>query len=246
MQTNLKNRIIFIAALILALAASRTAALIAEEKERLADINLILTAYGCIKNGKYDYGAYVVTKVSLLGNIDDISQIEGMRDLLDTQEEFITASYYSHANVIEEVREILETELPPGKIGGLRLASMWMKKSAEDRNNQGKYKTAITIIKERSKLSDSEIKNYFDKAIEHEGNRIAEGNLGARYPQKSIHDELTAPIVIYYREPNKKNEDNLIRAGALLFAENKTKADGFIHTLVRLNDGFAVKIKCNS
>lgn len=240
MQIYMKRIMIFTAALILAVGMH--CIISAREEERLADMNKILTAYGCVKNGKFIFGAYVVTKVSLVGNIDDISQIEGMKDLLDTPEEFITASYYSHANVIKEVHEILQKELPPGKIGGLRLASMWLKKSAEERENHEKYTTAINIIKEKSGISDREINSYFNKAIENEINKIADENLGAQYPQKFIYAEIAAPVVNYYREPSKKNEDDLIRAGIKLFDENKSKADGFINTLIKLNDKFAIMI----
>jgi hypothetical protein len=119
---------------------------------------------------------------------------------------------------------------------------MWLKKSAEERENHEKYTTAINIIKEKSGISDREINSYFNKAIENEINKIADENLGAQYPQKFIYAEIAAPVVNYYREPSKKNEDDLIRAGIKLFDENKSKADGFINTLIKLNDKFAIMI----
>lgn len=216
--------------------------LIAAEKERLPDINKILTAYKCLDNNKFNYGAYVVTKVSLLGDPDDISSIEGIKDLLDTQEEFITASFYYKMPVISEVSEIIEKELPQGKTGALRLASLWLKKSAEDRDNYGKYKIAINIIKNKSKLSDGEIKNYFNKAIENEIQKITTENLGAQYTQKIIYNEIITPVSMYYTEPSKRNEENLINAGVKLFNENRSKANGFVNTLIKLNNKFAEKI----
>ena len=240
MQTQLKGIMILTVALMLVTAVPGS--ITAKEEERIADIKKILTAYGCIKNGKYNYGAYVVTKVSLLGNIDDISQIEGMKELLDTSEEFITASYYSQVSVIKEMREIMQKELPPGKIGGLRLASMWLKKSAEDRDYHGKYTVVINIIKKKSELSDKNIRNYFNKAIENEIHKIAVDNIGALFTQKIIYNEICVPVITYYIHPNIENENNLINTGVKLFNENKSKADGFINTLIQLNDKFAIKI----
>ncbi|OHD65545.1 MAG: hypothetical protein A2176_03050 [Spirochaetes bacterium RBG_13_51_14] len=219
-----------------------TAPAAAHEAERLPDINKVLAAYGCIENGKYNYGAYVVTKASLLGDPDNISHIEGMKDLLDTPEEFITASYYRDLPVMSEMRIIIDTELPRGKIGALRLASMWLKKCAEDRDNYGKYMVAVNIIKEKSELSDKEFRSYFNKAIENKIHRIAMDNLGSLFPQKNIYNEIIVPVIAYYTIPNIENENNLVNAGVKLFNENKLKGDGFINTLIKLNDKFAIKI----
>jgi hypothetical protein len=231
-----------IMAIMILMTAPIPSSISAAEKERLPDMNKILTAYNCMEKKRYNYGAYVVTKVSLLGDTEDFSSIEGMKDLLDTPEEFITASFYDNVPVVNEAREIIENELPRGKIGALRLTSIWLKKSAENRENYGKYRIAITIIKKKSELSDGEIQNYYNKAMENEIKKIAMENTGALYTQKIIYNEIMLPVLKYYTEPDTRNEWNLINAGVKLFNDNRSKADGFINTLIKLNDTFAEKI----
>jgi hypothetical protein len=222
--------------------AGQSDVLVADEKERLPDMKKLLIAYNCMEKRKNNYGSYVDTKVSLRGDTDDITSIEGMKDLIDTPEEFITASFYNDIPVVKEARDIIQKELPQGKTGALRLASLWLKKNAEDENNYRKYRTAINIIKKKSDLSNREIKNYYDRAIENEIQKIAVETIGDMPAQKMISSEICTPIIHYYTEPGKINEENLVAAGAKLFNENRLKADGFINILIKLNDRFAEKI----
>jgi hypothetical protein len=212
------------------------------ETERLPDTNKILAAYGCIEKGKYNYGVYVVTKVSLLGDPDNISFTEGMKELLDTPEEFITASFYYNPPVMIEVREIIERELPRGKIGGLRLASLWLKKSAEDRDNSPKFAVAINIIRKKSGLTDAAIHEYFIRAMENEIMKSAAEIYGSRNNMEIIRTRICAPLLAYYAHPDATSEEDLINTGMLLFKEDRSIAEGYINTLIKLNDKFSIKI----
>ena len=219
-----------------------TISLNAHEQEILADINKLITAYGCIENGKYHLGSYVPTKVSLAGDIDDIEQIEGMKSLVGMPEESIMASYYSQQQVAIEVRSIIEKELPRGKTGALRLAAMWRKRMAEDRPGSGRYIVALAIIKEKSGLSNREIDAYYIHAMENEIRKITGEYFTSRYIENEMNSDLTLPLVAYYTNPSDGTEEQLVKAGIKLFNENKAKAEGFVNLLIKLNHQFAIKI----
>ncbi len=240
MHAQFKRIINYVVALMVVAAAPGI--LNAGEQERLADINKILTAYRCLEKGKYRLGAPVVTKVSLGDYSDGISQIEGKKDLLDTPEEFITAAYYSDLDVINEVKDVIRKELPPGKIGALRLGSMWLRKCAEERGNCEKYGVAIDIIKERSEISEQAIHDYFSKAMENEIKALAAANSSTQLPQKTIYNELCQPIITYYILPDNENENNLVNTGVKLFKASRLKAEGFTTTMIKLNEKFASRV----
>lgn len=214
----------------------------AEEEERLADISALLTVYRCMEKGTYHYGSPVVTKVSLGEFSDGISQIKGMKNLLDTPEEFITAAYYSYMDVMNEMKVVIQKELPPGRTGALRVASMWLKKCAENRGSCEKYGAAIDLIKEKSAVSEQSIHDYFGKAIENEVRKLAAAQCPAGMTQKGVYDEICRPIIAYYNLPDNATEKNLVIAGVKLFNENGRKAEVFSSVIFKLNANFAAVI----
>ena len=221
---------------------SKNALICAAGDERFADINKILTSYGCLENGQYTYGAYIVTKAKIFDSNYDISSIERLKDLLDTPEEFITVSYLKNLQVIEEVRGIIQSELPKDKIGALRLSSMWLKKKAEYPENAATYQKVVDIIKNDCGLNNGEIKNYFAKAVENEVLKQGNEYLGKWYSPKQLKEDICKPIIEYYIDPTQSNKDKIVTMGVQLIKENQNKGQGYIEVLIKLNDRLATNI----
>lgn len=232
-------RVIFIIGLMLLFKA---ALVYADGDERFADVGKILTAYGCIENGQYAYGAYIVTKAKIFDSNYDISSIERIKNLLDTPEEFITVSYLKNLQVIEEVKGILQNELPRDKSGALRLSSMWLKKKAEYPENTASYQKVVDIIKNDCGLNDSEIKIYFAKAVENEVLKQGNAYLGKWYLPKQLKEDICKPIIVYYIDPTQSNKDKIVTMGVQLIRENQHKGEGYIEILIKLNDRLATNI----
>jgi len=220
----------------------RDALVYAEGDERFADINKILTAYGCIENGQYNYGAYIVTKAKLFDSNYDITSIERIKNLLDTPEEFITVSYLKNLHVIEEVRGIINNELPRDKIGALRLSSMWLKKKAEYPENAASYQKVVDIIKNDCGRNDGEIKSYFAKAVENEVLKQGNAYLGKWCLPKQLKEDICKPIIEYYIDPTQLNKNKIVTMGVQLINENQNKGEGYIVVLIELNDRLATNI----
>jgi hypothetical protein len=221
---------------------SKNALICAAGDERFADVDKILTAYGCLENGQYNYGAHIVTKAKLFDSNYDITSIERINNLLDTPEEFITVSYLKNLQVIEEVRGIIQNELPRDKIGALRLSSMWLKKNAEYPENATSYQKVVDIIKNDCGLNDGEMKDYFAKAVENEVLKQGNAYLGKWYSPKQLKEDICKPIIEYYIDPTQSNKDKIVTMGVQLIKENQNKGQGYIEVLIKLNDRLATNI----
>ncbi len=215
----------------------------AAEDVRLPDITKLLTAYGCPEKGPIQYHPRVVVRGKFLFyDKNDISSIEEDKKFLDTPEEFITAAYLSDMKVIDEVQGIIQSELPEGKGGGLRLISMWRKKYAEYPGVTADYQKAVNLIKTKEKLLDTEIKDYFVHAIEHEILMHAQSSLGQWYSSAQLRSAVCQPIIEYYINPVSANKEKIITTGVALMNENKDRGEGYIEILAALNNKFASDI----
>lgn len=221
---------------------SKNALICAAGDERFADVDKILTAYGCLENGQYTYGSYIVTKAKIFDSNYDISSIERIKNLLDTPEEFITVSYLKNLQVIEEVRGIIQNELPRDKAGALRLSSMWLKKNAEYPENATSYQKVVDIIKNDCGLTDGEKKDYFAKAVENEVLKQGNAYLGKWYSPQQLKEDICKPIIEYYIDPTQSNKDKIVTMGVQLIKENQNKGQGYIEVLIKLNDRLATML----
>jgi hypothetical protein len=221
---------------------SKNALICAAGDERFADVDKILTAYGCLENGQYNYGAYIVTKAKLFDSNYDITSIERIKNLLDTPEEFITVSYLKNLQVIEEVRGIIQNELPRDKIGALRLSSMWLKKKAEYPENATSYQKVVYIIKNDCGLTDGEMKDYFAKAVENEVLKQGNAYLGKWYSPQQLKDDICKPIIEYYIDPTQSNKQQIVMMWLQVLNKNQYKGEGYIEVLIKSNDKLATTI----
>jgi hypothetical protein len=144
--------------------------------------------------------------------------------------------------VIEEVRGIIQNELPRDKIGALRLSSMWLKKNAEYPENATSYQKVVDIIKNDCGLTDGEKKDYFAKAVENEVLKHGNTYLGKWYSPKQLKDDICKPIIKYYIDPTQSNKDKIVTMGVQLIKENQNKGQGYIEVLIKLNDRLASSI----
>jgi hypothetical protein len=215
----------------------------AAEDARLPDILKILTAYGCLERENLRYQHQVVVRGKFLFyDENNIASVEEDKKVLDTPEEFITAAYLSDRKVIDEVQGIMQSELPKGKIGGVRLICLWLKKHAELPDSTDDYRQAVNLIKNKEQLFDAEIKDYFAQAIEKEILMHAQNFLGRWYAPAQLQNTVCKPIIDYYINPVAANRDKMITTGVVLMNENKDRGEGYIAILAALNNKFASNI----
>ena len=135
------------------------------EDPKFADTEAILGNYG-FKNG-FDASIIPTSPLAQLSIIamGKYGAIEG-EPLIDTAEEFITASYYSTIKVDAKAQAAIDKELPKGKAGALRLGAMWYLKYL---GSDG-CKTAIKLIMEESNVTRGEIISYYEAALKNKIN----------------------------------------------------------------------------
>jgi hypothetical protein len=212
----------------------------AAEDVRLPDITKILTAYGCPEKGSIQYQNRVVVRGKFLFyDENNISSVEEDKKFLDTPEEFITAAYLSDRKVIDEVQGIMQSELPKGKIGGLRLICLWLKKHAEFLDSIADYQNVVNLIKNKELLLDAGIKDYFAQAIEKEILAHAQNALGVWYSSEQLRNTVCKPIIDYYINPVAANKEKMITKGVALLNENIDRGEGYIAVLAALDSKFA-------
>lgn len=176
---------------------------------RLMNVNNILKNYG-FREGVYNSGDSANCKFNLLtqstyGKIEEGASI-------DTAEEFLTAAYYSPIKIEYKAQAVIDKELPKGKEGALKLTTMWLKKCAEEDACDGAQK-AIDIIKTKSGLNDTDIRNYFVAAIEKEALAQGKKYLGKYYSNDEL-KYVVKPLIEYYMNPTKANLEKLADAQA--------------------------------
>jgi len=81
---------------------------------------------------------------------------------------------------------------------------MWLKKWAESTENAASYQKAIDIIKQKSGLNDTEIRDYYAGAIEKEILKYGKQRLGKFYSKAELKSFLQ-PLINYYINPTDAN-----------------------------------------
>ncbi len=112
-----------------------------------------------------------------------LGRTEGDRSL-DTVAEFITAVYYSRTHLSETARREFEAELPASESGALRLCSMWLFRMAEYPANAAGYREVLSLIRKKSRLSDSSIVDHYAGALEARLGAIAINGLAAKEEER--------------------------------------------------------------
>lgn len=234
-------RLAVTAAMLIAVMAMFTQKLCAEEKmeTRLVNVSNVLSYYG-FKGGKFSIsGDSVVDKLPAVDQIK-FGKIEGVK-CIDTPEEFITAAYYSQIEVPKSARTKIEKELPRSKEGALRLASMWMKKAAIFPENAAAYSKAIEIIKQKSNVTDTEIRAYYAAAIEKEVLLLGKKYLGKWYKTEEERRALLQPIIDYMLHPTN---DGLRKINAFhrSLTNDRNKYFGYTKIIDELDKGLGDKV----
>ena len=226
-----------------------------------------LISYYGFANSQYTSISPIVTKIPKITR-REFSGIEGESLLLDTPEEFITAAYFSPVQIqVTDVslKASIEADLPhgpdskPTKEAGLKLATMWLKKRAENLaytkteggfgssdspNYNNSYMHAIDIIKEKTGVTDQEIQNFYAKAIEDEILRIAKlpvlfdssvqtvyinKPLSTYFTDEQLRKTILRPLIKYYTNPTQENDNTIIAVAYYLQNKEVTESKGFIY-----------------
>ena len=181
---------------------------------RLMNTTNVLRNYG-FENGEFSVGKAPIYKLPFKTRVEYGKIEEGAS--VDTQEEFLTAAYYSPIKIEYKAQAAIDKELPKGREGALKLAVMWLKKYAEysnQENSNTRYDSAlkgVEAVKKNSNLTDAEIRQYFTAYIEKEAFELGKKNLGAYYSNAEL-KSVVHPIVDYYLNPTKDNLRKLYEA----------------------------------
>jgi hypothetical protein len=217
----------------------------AEYSYRLPDKAWILNVLG-FPNGVFDKNEDLVSSLSFACDMAFLA-VDGNREVLDTEEEFITANYYSPPeSTSEEIKEKLDKELPPNEEGALRLIAMWMKKKVEDRNNSENYNKVIGAIKARASLNKEEtVKDYYGKAITKEINKFGKIVFGAKYTEKELTETILKTVIKYYMLPSMDNYKSMTAEGMRLVKTDRSGilSEGFFKVLSFMNEGLCSRVK---
>lgn len=210
---------------------------------RFADIRELMVIYRSISDDeRIEYGEYVVTKVDLLNREKYSSEYNYPDNIEAIPEGYITVSYYSGKRSITGINRILDIELPEGKIGGLRLASMWLKRSAEDRANSEKYHNVITVIMKKSDLTWQEVVDYYTAALGRELSVITSQEISANNKQGAVKCGISAPLVKYYTYPSDEAERELVSTAIAIIKKDSREGDCLVSTMIRFGGSFSVGI----
>ncbi len=221
---------LYAAACVLLAASSATGS-----EVRLMDTSSILRNYG-FANGRFDiYEAMAITPEMDSRVRTSFGAIEGKANI-DSAEEFISAAYYSSIQISTRAQSAIKKELPQGKEGALRLASMWLRKRAEHPENRSGYMSALNIIMNRSRISMNEITDYYAASIEKEIVAKGKRRLGDRYSERELKNTVLRPIINYYVNPTDENLKNISR-----FGHNFRYEMDFYLTLGDLNQNVRIK-----
>jgi len=168
------------------------------------NISSILKNYS-FTSGKFDKFEAMAFTPEMDSKIrTNVGSIEGNANI-DTPEEFITAAYYSPIQISSKAQTAIDKELPKGKEGAFRLASMWLRKSAENPANKPGYMNALNIIMTRSNISIDEITNYYAKSIEKEIMAKGQKTMGRLYSKDELKNSVLKPLIDYYLNPTDAN-----------------------------------------
>lgn len=212
------------------------------EQIRFAYTDLLLRIYkGIEEHEKHTYGVYITSKAALLNREKYSMEFNYPGDLYSIPEGFITISYYSGKQSFPELNEILENELPAGKTGGLRLASMWLKKSAEDRENLDKYHNVINGIMKESDLQWQDVVEYYIQAIRNEIKEKIFSDIDNKKLSVII-NKISEPLIYYYVYPSDTSEKKLAETVKLLYKKNHYEGECLIRIMNQFNERFALRI----
>jgi hypothetical protein len=181
-----------------------------------------MKGYG-FSDGKLKTTADIVNKIDE-GIAKDVGSFENS-EKLDSEEEFLSAAFYSTLKVEKpEMQKIITEELSVGSNGGRKLGAMWLKK----RVDMGKpYDTALSYIEKQSNLTREQLLTYYRAAISSHIDSIVRQvmtNIPRKYynyimngdESENNPDAVTVNAIDlikeYYLEPTDVNYNNLLDA----------------------------------
>lgn len=162
------------------------------------NVNNILKNYG-FKNGVFKRSANPVNKLDFNAQMKYGALEKTVT--IDTPAEFLTAAYYSPIKISYKAQTAINSELPKGKTGAMRLASMWLTKMAENPEKAAKYKKALDIIMKKSGVNKYQIAKYYAKSMERKIYAMPLGEPLTPTEQNKVKNLLLAYMV----KPTKAN-----------------------------------------
>ncbi len=198
---------------------------------RLMNVNNVLSAYGMTQG--FVRGSPIIRNIPF-SRMVEFGPIEN-NPSIDTPEEFITAAFYSPIEVSASARAAINRELPQGREGALRLGAMWLKKSAEMPQNAGAYQRALSMIMQRSGVSEREIREYYVRIMTDTINAAGQRYLGRYYTREQLVNTICRPLVEYYSNPTTSNYNTLVQTGGSLGRERDNRMVHFL-AMIRLLD----------
>ncbi|MCB1174742.1 MAG: hypothetical protein KDK39_14325 [Leptospiraceae bacterium] len=175
------------------------------------DMVKVLKNYNAYEKGYFNQGKSALKVEDALfekyektePNMVKIADLDNVTESIDSQEEFITAVYYSPIQISPAAQSAIDRELPKGKEGALKLGAMWLKKSVDENTDStsGKYTKALAIIQEKSGVSQSEILSYYRRSITAEALALGKKHFEGRLSEAELKKAM-APVIAYYTETN--------------------------------------------
>ncbi len=202
---------------------------------RLVDNQKVLIHYG-FKNGLFNLKDDSNDVVFDLWDIDvGIEKTEGDPDFMDTFEEFFTIIYYSPIEITDPTAKAeIEKEIPHTKEGAMKLVAMWLKKRAENLTNSENYLKVIEMIKQKSGISDVEIKDYYDRAITAEIVKWGKKYF-PNYTEADLRDKVFPKLIGYHKEPG---EEKLGEAAEYIVKNYLTKSMSYNEIIINMIKDF--------
>lgn len=183
------------------------------------DSSRAMKAYG-FSAGTLNTHAEIITKLK-----KEVSEKVGTFELtkaIDSDEEFLTAAFYSDISVEDEnSKSVLTEELSVGRNGGILLGALWLKKSVDTGSS---YEEALSYIEKKSDITRDRMESYYRAAISSEIDRVtvlALKDIPKRYYDYVINEndgkegEKTNGIDLikeYYMYPTQDNYKRLLQA----------------------------------
>ncbi len=130
---------------------------------RLMNVNRILKSCGFDK-GLFKNTNKIVDKVDMTDSYN-ICTLDKDSDTIDTKAEFLTAAYDNINILPRKAQRIINRELPKGKTGAMRLASLWLQKKAENPEKAARYNKALNIIMKKTGVNKYQISRFYAKSM---------------------------------------------------------------------------------
>ena len=202
---------------------------------RLMNTTNVLKNYG-FKDGEFRLGEDPIYKLPFKARVE-YGKIEEEASV-DTQEEFLTAAYYSPIKIEYKAQAAIDKELPKGREGALRLGAMWLIKLAEKPENGLQYKKAIDMICAQSNVTRAEIDKYYAEAIR---KKIYETPINSPVTKDEA-NQARELLLTYTLTPTEKNIRQFLGYQLQLALDDKNKSTALTSFVDKVSPAITFKL----